>query len=161
MRRALRVSLPLAKGDSAARLGVYRRRGNGAWEWMGARYDDSTRTLAAEASGTGVFAVMRDTLAPRVRVLAPPRVASKGAYSRWQLVAPVVERGSGLDGPVCAFVVDGVRVPTEWDPEEKQLRWRPLSPPAKGVHVYVVRALDHAGNTATRRGTFVLDSAGQ
>ena len=159
MRRALRVALPLAKGDSASRLGVYRRRGNGSWEWMGARYDDSTRTLAAEASATGVFAMMRDTLAPRVRVLAPPRAASTGLYSRWQLVAPVVERGSGLDGSASAFVVDGVRVPTEWDPEEKQLRWRPLAAPAKGVHEYVLRAVDRAGNTTTRRGTFVLDSA--
>lgn len=159
MRRAMRVALPLANGDSAAKLGVYRRRGNGAWEWMGARYDDSTRTLAAEASALGVFAVMRDTLAPHVRVLAPPRAASAGRYSRWQLVATIVERGSGLDGAVSAFVVDGVRVPTEWDPEEKQLRWRPLAPPAMGTHAYVVRVVDRAGNAATRRGTFVLDSA--
>lgn len=159
MRRTLRVVLPMAKGDSDAKLAVYRRRGNGSWEWMGARYDDSTRTLAAESGQTGVFAVMRDTLAPRVRVLAPPRAASKGPYSRWQIVAPVVERGSGLDGAASAFVVDGVRVPTEWDPEEKQLRWRPLSPPAKGKHSYVVRAVDRAGNATTRRGTFVLDSA--
>ena len=159
LRRPLLVTLPLAEADAAANLGVYRRRGAGAWEWMGARHEAGTRSLSAESSLPGEFAVLRDTLAPAVSVLAPPRRAAAGAYSRWQLVARVLERGSGLDASSSAFFVDGERVPTEWDPEQRQLRWRPLSPPAAGAHRYVVRAVDRAGNTASRRGTFVLDSA--
>ena len=158
LRRALRVTLPVASGD-AARLGVYRRRGAGAWEWMGARHDAAARSLSAESSLPGEFAVLRDTLAPFVRALAPPRAAAKGPYSRWQLVASVVERGSGLDAGESAFFVDGARVPTEWDPEERELRWRPLAPPESGSHRYEVRAVDRAGNVASRRGSFVLDSA--
>jgi len=159
LRRAPLVTLPLPPGDSGARLGVYRRRGAGTWEWMGARLDAAARTLGAESSLLGEFTVLRDTLAPAVTVLAPARRAAPGPYSRWELSARVVERGSGLDASSSAFYVDGARVPTEWDGDAKRLRWRPLAPPANGTHRYEVRAVDRAGNAATRRGTFVLDSA--
>lgn len=157
LRRPLLVTLPVATGETS-KLGVYRRRAGGAWEWMGARRDAAARLISAESGLPGEFAALRDTLAPFVRVAPPSRSAPRGAYSRWQLVARVVERGSGLDAAESAFVVDGARVPTEWDPEKRELRWRPLTPPAAGTHRWQVRAVDRAGNVASRRGTFVLDS---
>jgi len=70
----------------------------------------------------------------------------------------VLESGSGVDAAASAFVVDGVRVPSEWDPEASVLRWRPRQPPAPGRHAYEVRVADRAGNTARSTGSFVLDS---
>jgi hypothetical protein len=158
LRRSPSVVLPVAPGDSAAGLGLYRRRARGAWEWLGAAFDKDTRSLSASTSSLGEFALLRDRVAPRLRVFAPPARSPDGAYSRWQLVAAVRENGSGLDASASAFRVDGVRVPTEWDPEAKQLRWRPLAPPSPGRHAYELRAADRAGNPASRRGFFVLDS---
>jgi hypothetical protein len=159
LRRALKISLPLAPDDSARGLGLYRRRGTDDWEWVGARFDSATRSLAAETSALGDFALMRDAAPPLVRLQVPARRAPAGRYSRWQLVANVSERGSGLDASASAFFVDGIRVPTEWDAEMGVLRWRPLVAPAPGSHRVEVRATDRAGNAASRRATFVLDSA--
>ena len=94
-------------------------------------------------------------------MLAPPRRAPSGPYSRWALVALAGESGSGVDAKASGFVVDGVRVPTEWDGDVRVLRWRPLAPPAPGRHAHELRVVDRAGNRAVRRGTFVLDSAGR
>lgn len=159
LRMPLRLELPASSSASGPQYHVYGRRAGGRWELLGSKYDPDRGGFSAMTSLLGEFAVMRDTLAPAVRVLAPPRRAAAGAYSRWQLVARVTEQGSGLDASASAFFVDDERVPTEWDPETRQLRWRPLAPPAGGTHRYVVRAVDRAGNTASRRGTFVLDSA--
>jgi hypothetical protein len=51
-----------------------------------------------------------------------------------------------------------VRVPTEWDAEEKVLRWRPLTPPAPGTHRARLEVTDRAGNRTVRSGTFVIAS---
>lgn len=157
-RRSLTVVLPVGEGEAAQGLGVYRR-GGSTWDGVGGTPAEAN-ALSAVSSDAGDFAVMRDTLAPWARVHAPV-AAQRSPYSRWQLVAGVTERGSGVDASASAFEVDGVRVPTEWDPEAKQLRWRPLVRPAAGTHHYVLRVVDRAGNAATRRGTFVLDSGGR
>lgn len=160
LRRALRLALPADTSGGTRDLGVYRRRGGGTWEWMGAEPGASPGALAAESGETGDFAVMRDTLAPVVSTRVPLDGPSR-PYSRWQFVARVVERGSGLDASASGFLVDGARVPTEWDAEARLLRWRPLARPAPGRHRYEVRAVDRAGNATVRRGSFVLDSAGR
>ena len=55
------------------------------------------------------------------------------------------------------FVVDGRRVPSEWDGVRGELRWRPLVRPPSGSHRYQVIAADKAGNARRASGTFVLD----
>lgn len=160
LRRPVRLELPSSISSIDRRYHAYGRRGGGRWELLGSRYDlELGGGLSAMTTTLGEFAVMRDTLAPSLVLLAPRRLAAAKPYSRWQLVARVVEGGSGLDASESAFFVDGQRVPTEWDPEKRELRWRPLARPARGTHQYVVRAIDRAGNAASRRGTFVLDSA--
>jgi len=161
-RLALRHPAPirwtLPEGADPARVGLYRRSG-GEWENLRARFDPATRVFATETSFLGEFALMRDVTAPVVTLRAPARRAAKGAYSRWQLVASVSEPGSGVDTGESAFTVDGRREPSEWDPEENQMRWRPLRAPAPGRHRYDAKVVDRAGNATVRHGTFVLDSA--
>jgi hypothetical protein len=53
--------------------------------------------------------------------------------------------------------VDGARGPSEWDAEEKTLRWRPRRAPKPGAHRYTVVVADRAGNVTRSSGTFVLD----
>jgi hypothetical protein len=111
----------------------------------------------ADSRYLGEFALFADTLAPRVTIHTPPRVAPKTPYPRWQLEAAIVENGSGLDGRASYFTVDGARVPVEWDSEADVLRWRPHRTPAKGSHKLSVVATDRAGNQRIRSATFVLD----
>jgi len=84
-------------------------------------------------------------------------VAGAGVVARWALEARITEEGSGVDARASAFVVDGRRVPSEWDAVENTLRWRPLRPPASGRHELEIVVTDRAGNLRRRHAGFVLD----
>jgi hypothetical protein len=98
-----------------------------------------------------------DTLAPRISTFAPARKPTPGPYSRWALEARVSEDGSGVDARATYFEVDGVRAASEWDAENRTLRWRPRVPPASGTHRFTVTATDRAGNIGRGSGSFVID----
>ncbi|TMQ56564.1 MAG: hypothetical protein E6K76_12430 [Candidatus Eisenbacteria bacterium] len=113
--------------------------------------------MSAESWGLGRFALFRDEVGPRVALLkSSARAVRAGPYSRWAVEASVVEKGSGVDARASWMEVDGVRVPTEWDPEAGRLRWRPARPPGRGTHAVLIVAADHAGNTTRAEGQFRL-----
>lgn len=140
-----------------AHVGLYRRTSDD-WEYVRWSRRADGRGWDAESSRLGDFALFADTLAPRITPLKPARtVPAKAAYPRWAVEATIAEGGSGLDGRMSYFTVDGKRVPTEWDPEANALRWRPLQRPKKGTHQLTILATDRAGNSRVRSTTFVLD----
>jgi len=145
-----------AHGHHDRRLGLYRDSGGG-WEWIGAAYDSATRRLSAETRRFGRFALLRDLEAPRVELHAPPRTAPAGEYPHWALEARIEEKGSGVVARDSYFLVDGRRVPSEWDAVAETLRWRPLRAPAGGRHEFEIVVADRAGNLRRRHGSFVLD----
>jgi hypothetical protein len=147
----VKLSIPASEGQH---FGLYRHDEDG-WSWIGSLHERGSYDL--ESRRLGWFAEFEDTLAPRIALRTPPRHAAKGPYNRWGVEAALVERGSGIDSRACYFVVDGKKVAAEWDPEAGVLRWRPLAAPKAGTHKVDVVAGDHAGNTAIRSGTFVLD----
>ncbi len=160
----LRRGAPIAfrdPGNLPAGVDVYRRDpAGGDWEPLRAKRDAAAHLLRAETSRLGEFALLRDAVPPIVRLLpAPARAGTGSPYSRWQLVAVVSERGSGVDASASAFEIDGVRVPSEWDDARGQLRWRPLHAPKPGAHTVRVRVVDRAGLATEKSGRFVLESA--
>jgi murein DD-endopeptidase MepM/ murein hydrolase activator NlpD len=157
LRRGATVTMELAEPPDSA-TDLYRRGSDGSWSALGARWDAATRSLRATTSSFGTFGVLRDDVAPRVTVLAPPRVPPAAPYPRWELAARVVEEGSGVDVASSWLEVDGARVPSEWDPERSELRWRPLAPPEPGTHAVTVRVADRAGHVGRASASFVLDS---
>ncbi len=154
LRSPFRLAVDEPRADE--RLALYRDTGDG-WTWIGADHDSTTRTLSAETRSFGRFALFRDAVAPRIEPLTPPRAVAEGPYPRWALEARLAEKGSGVLARESYFVVDGRRVPSEWDAVAETLRWRPLRTPASGRHEYEVVATDRAGNQRRRRGSFVLD----
>jgi hypothetical protein len=157
-------SLPLRKpvrievspnAAAGPRIGLYADDGDG-WSWLAATFDSSSGKRVGETRHLGRFALFEDTLAPRILAHRPPRSAPKGAYPRWALEARLNDDGSGVSARTTRFEVDGRRVPSEWDSEERILRWRPARAPAKGSHRYVVIATDRAGNERRASGRFVM-----
>jgi hypothetical protein len=145
-----------AAGDrSGPRAVALYRDSGGGWEWLGAEPDRREGWIGAGTRSLGRFALFRDVTAPRIRLLPPSRVA--GAAVRWTLEARVIEEGSGVDARASAFVVDGRRVPSEWDAVENTLRWSPLRPPGGGRHALEIVVADRAGNVRRRHASFVLD----
>lgn len=146
---------PGVAGVVERRMALYRDGGDG-WTFLRACSDSLGGCTWADVRGTGRFAFFADTVPPRVRVLTPPHTPEPGPYSRWTLRAVTSDGGSGIDARRSRFVVDGRAVPTEWDPEDGQLRWRPLHPPPAGKHAYQLTAQDRAGNVTVGAGSFVI-----
>jgi hypothetical protein len=142
LRRAMTLHIP--RLPHAERGGLFRY-GSDGWDWV--RMNERIDGLGwdADVSRTGWFAVLADTLSPRIGV-ATPRGSSDGPYSRWALETSLTENGSGVDSRACSYTVDGERVAVEWDPEASVLRWRPRRPPAVGKHEVTIVAADRAGN---------------
>ena len=169
LRRPLRVAIEAtgqsrgmtAGGPRAARAvptatALYRDTGDG-WEALGADLEPREGWIGAETRALGRFALFRDAAAPRIRLLPPSRGAGAGPVARWALEAGIAEEGSGVDARASYFVVDGRRVPSEWDAVANTLRWRPLRRPVSGRHELEIVAADRAGNVRRRHAGFVLD----
>jgi hypothetical protein len=149
--------MTLPQGVAAAHVGLYQNTGDG-WEFEGARVDSVARTVSADSRQVGRFALFTDTRAPEIKLVHPPKHRHKGsAYSTWALEAKLTDLGSGVDARASRLVVDNQPRAAEWDAEQGKLRWRPLTPPAKGKHSYKVIATDRAGNQSVRAGSFVLN----
>lgn len=156
LRRPVHIRQSLSGVRDTARVGLYRHDRDG-WSYLGAKRAADASGIEADSRRLGTFALFADTLAPRVAPLAPARAAAQGRYSRWALEVLITEEGSGVDARASGFEVDGARVPSEWDAEERTLRWRPRSAPAAGTHRFTITAADRAGNVVLRHGTFVID----
>jgi hypothetical protein len=155
LRRAANVSVTLPAGTPWRGLGLYNNAGRG-WRLVAEAEDSMAHTLAGTARALGRYALFHDTTPPRVIVRRPPlRAGEVTPYSHWAIEAVVAEQGSGIEPRACAFVVDGIRVPTEYDVDETLLRWRPRVAPAPGLHHYELVAVDRAGNQRRVNGTFM------
>jgi hypothetical protein len=156
LRRAAIVSLALPDSVSAGRAGLYVNAGRG-WKLVPTAADSTGRRIVGAVRSIGTFALMRDVSPPRALLRRPPsRTGAASPYARWALEASVIERGSGVDPGGSGFVVDGTRVPTEYDVDEGRLRWRPRTAPALGRHRYEAVVTDRAGNVTRATGAFVV-----
>jgi hypothetical protein len=149
------VAMTAHSGTSVRGVGLYRR-SRGGWSWIGADRD-STGAWSGRTRRLGAFALFRDERAPRITIVSPRRPSPGGPYSRWALEAQIDEQGSGVDGERSQMIIDGRPVPTEWDPEARRLRWRPLRSPGRGAHTVQVRAVDTAGNAAEASRRFTVE----
>ena len=153
LRKALRVSFTWPLPEAPSHAALYRL-GDDGWEWVGDSFDAATRRINGDSRRLGRFALFRDDTAPRTVLRRPGARAALQPYSRWSLEAAVTESGSGVDARASYFEIDGRRVPTEWDPEQAALRWRPARPPASGPHRVRIVAADRAGNVSSTDGAF-------
>jgi hypothetical protein len=155
-RRGVAAGGRRATGVGSMATALYRDTGGG-WESLGADLERREGWIGAETRALGRFAVFRDVAAPRIRLLPPSRATGVGVAVRWALEARITEEGSGVDARGSTFIVDGRRVPSEWDAVENTLRWRPLRRPASGRHELEIVAADRAGNVRRHHAGFVLD----
>jgi hypothetical protein len=130
--------------------------GGDDWGWVQATIDSARGVVRGETRQLGWFQVLADTSAPRIG--APVTAGARGGpYPRWAIEASITERGSGVDARASWIEFDGVRRPSEWDPEAGVLRWRPAARPPAGPHRVDVVATDKAGNLRRRSASLVLD----
>lgn len=159
LRRPARIAVALHRRDSS-RTGLFFERG-GVWSPAGPAPDEIAAEsspgsgLTGAARGLGRFAAFEDTAAPRIGLARAIRIRT-GAPNRWAFQCRVFDRGGGLDLARTGFVIDGRKVPSEWDGERGVLTWRPLRPPAIGEHRYEVVVVDRAGLESRKSGSLVV-----
>lgn len=154
LRASATITIPQIAGTNATGVAIYQRTAGEDWSLLRTTYDEKARTFTANASKLGEFALFSDTRAPRVALQPAPTTGATTPYSRWALTASVTEEGSGVDASTSYLMVDGRRVPTEWDPEARVLRWKPRVRPADGEHSVEAIARDRAGLEARAVGRF-------
>ncbi len=146
--RPVRLSWQPAElaGRAVPRVGLFRRSGP-SWSFLAGR--DSSGAWSASTRRLGTFALLADTTAPHI---VPPReyVARVGSIAP-ALSFGLTDRGAGLVAAEQRMLVDGRRVPAEYDPDADRLTWRPRAPLAAGAHQVVVEAVDALGNRASVR----------
>lgn len=154
LRRPARVSLPLPAGADPVRVGLYVSAGRALRAIATGAHDGR---VTGESRAVGRYALYEDHAPPAIgRPRARVESGAPVPYSRWALLAPLREVGSGLDLTRTHFLIDGAQVPSEYDVDMSLLRWRPRVKPAAGRHTCEVIATDRAGNVNRATGAFVI-----
>lgn len=154
------LQIPEAE-ERPEQLGIYTRVGDKRWVFLGNRLDAEKRTITTRVRGLGEFCLIRDSEKPDISGMAPAD-SSRLTDDRPVLQAIVVDTLSGLKNePHMAIYLDGVRVIAEYDPESKQLFYRPRRPLAPGRHEMRVVLEDYCGNTSSKTHLFWIDRNGK
>ena len=124
-----------SEGEGGSARGDGGESGGGRGHWIG-----------APVLKLGGFLLARDTVPPHLRLEAPRSGVVAGR--RPLLAARVRDAESGLREDDVTFLIDGHRVPTEYDPESGSMRHRPRTPLAPGRHTITAQATDRAGMRA-------------
>ena len=152
---AVEVSLPVPTGASdGERVGVYRKVGKGKWELM-----DTTRKgdrLEVQSKRLGVFAVMEDVSAPRIRRVRP-RDEATVTTRRPAIRAVVEDAGSGIGG--YRGTLNGQWLLMAYDPERSTLEWERDEDLPLGSNELVLTLRDRAGNVSEVRRTIEVVEA--
>ncbi len=137
------LRLPLdAAVATPGRLLMYRH-GRERWEAM--RWLDNRAGLESGSNRFGVFAVMEDTVAPKIHVL-DPAAGQTPASRRPKIRAEITDKGSGIDTYAATF--GGQWLLMEYDPEQDLLVWEQDEDLPAGAGTLAIEVTDLAGNVA-------------
>ncbi len=143
--------------SNPAKLGIAARNDSRAnWNFIASKRNAFARTLSAEISSLGEFAVMRDEEPPLLLVQSPlPGARTK--TRRPQISCRVADQISGFNSERdIQLRLDGKLLIAEYDPEREVVQWRPKVDLAPGTHVLAARAEDQCGNVTEREVQFVV-----
>jgi hypothetical protein len=133
-------------GPRRGGIGLFRRSGSG-WSFVTER--DTSGAWSTATRRLGTFALLADTTAPRI--VPPARYAARAGVTPPAFSARLTDAGAGLVAASQRVLLDGRRVPAEFDPESDRLTWRPRAPLSSGAHEIVVEAIDALGNRSSVR----------
>jgi hypothetical protein len=85
-----------------------------------------------------------------------PAAGSRRSGGIADLRARIREEGSGIRADELEILLDGKRIPAEWNPWSRSIRAAVPGAIAPGDHRWEVRATDEAGNEARRSAEFTL-----
>jgi len=149
------ITFSLEKEPSTRRAGIYALNSKGEWGYLATQVDEKAKLVTASIRKLGTYAVLRDTIAPRVWAVRP-RNGSTVRRSKPTIRAHVDDTGSGIDYKTIEVHLDDDLIICEYDPFEKTISYRPDTSLAKGKHILSISLSDYAGNTSLATSTFAV-----
>ncbi|OIP21218.1 hypothetical protein AUK22_11885 [bacterium CG2_30_54_10] len=125
-------------------IALFRYEPERAWVFMSGNLKNGS--LVAQTSTGGLFAVLRDRLAPRITLLTnfDPETRFKTAQPR--IEGKVEEFGSGLDSDGLSAIIDDGPQQQVLIQTDTSFRFLPLAPLTGGNHSLTFQVKDRAGN---------------
>jgi len=142
------------KGEQSMRgAGIYTPNSKGQWGYVATQVDARKKIITAPIRLLGTYAVLRDTIAPRIWAVRP-RNGSTVRSSKPTIRAHVDDTGSGIDYKTIKIHLDDALIICEYDPFEKTISYRPDASLDDGKHTLSVSLSDYAGNTSHTTSSF-------
>ncbi|KPL00101.1 MAG: hypothetical protein AMJ91_05450 [candidate division Zixibacteria bacterium SM23_73_3] len=153
-----RISLSYPEeGCDPYKLGLYELTREKSWRFVDQKLDTLNRLVEGEVRHLSVFALLEDTLPPKVsKVSISPGKRIKERKPRITTVVKDDLSDIGSDEDILVEI-DGEWMIPEYDPEKKILSARPIVPLTLGKHLLTIQVKDRAGNeTKIEREFFVI-----
>lgn len=119
---------------------------NKSWSYRHTTYDATTKTFRRKVLSSGVYALMRDEIPPRVYLLKH----SKYKKNLKRLVVKITDKGKGVDDNTLELYINGKRVHAEYDPDWRTVNIEDLRFIKTGKNYLKVIVRDYGFNLTTR-----------
>jgi murein DD-endopeptidase MepM/ murein hydrolase activator NlpD len=149
------ITFSLEEEPSMRRAGIYALNSNGEWGYLATQPDENAKLVTASIRELGTYAVLRDTVAPRIWAVRP-RNGSTVRNSKPTIAAHVDDTGSGIAYKTITVHLDDDLIICEYDPFENSISHRPDTNLADGKHTLSISISDYAGNTSRTTTTFMV-----
>ena len=148
------LTFSLRDADTLRGAGIYGLDPKGEWNYVSTGIDQAGKRLTASIRRLGTYAVLQDTVAPRIWAVRP-RNGSTVRNSKPRISAHVDDTGSGIDYKAITVHLDDELIICEYDPYEETISHQLDGPLAQGKHVLSISLSDYAGNTSSATTSFI------
>ncbi len=125
------------------------------WIFQGNALSADHRNLEVHLRHFGRFTILRDTTPPSILAVFP-RPLQVISSPTPKIVIRFRDNLSGIENEESArLTLDGKFCISEYDPERKQITYKPDMPLQNGKHLLAVRIVDRCGNSVEKRWSFI------
>ena len=149
------INFLLNEEASLQGAGIYLKNSKGEWGYVATEVDEKAKLVVASTRELGVYAVLRDTLPPRISAIRP-RNGSTVRSATPTIGARVEDIGSGIAYKTIKVHLDDELIICEYDPFQNSISYRPDKALVKGKHTLSISLSDYAGNISRAASSFTL-----
>ncbi len=131
----------------ASGVALFQQNDQGTWEFVSV--DIKGGWIVGRVSKPGLFALLKDELAPRISLKTEIDPLTPFDTARPVIEGTILENGSGLKEGACTAIIDGGEAQTVTVGSDGRFSFQPMESLTGGEHVLVFQAQDRVGNRGT------------
>jgi len=126
------------------------------WFFQGNTLSADRQRLEVHLRNFGRFTILRDTTPPSILAISPHHLQISTA-PRPKIVVRFKDNLSGIENEeAIRLTLDGKFCIAEYDPEMRQITYRPDTALQNGTHLLQIRIVDRCGNSVEKRWSFIV-----